>query len=106
MNFVVQDMSTQITKDGWNSTMSILGNLDLVITIDSAVAHLAGAMGVPVWNILNYASYWPFGRTGNTTTDWYPSMTLIRQTSHGDWSSAILQVKENLKKLKSKIVVI
>lgn len=62
--------------------------LDLLITVDTAAAHLAGAMGLPVWTLLPWAAEarWQLART---TSSWYPSMRLLRQPSHGDWYGLI-----------------
>jgi hypothetical protein len=64
-----------------------IAQLDCVISIDTAVCHLAGAMGVPTFTMLPYASDWRWGL--ESATPWYPTMRLIRQTSPGDWPSAV-----------------
>ena len=69
--------------------------LDLVIMTDSSVAHLAGSLGRPVWNLLRYAPYWVYGVSG-AKTSWYPSMTLFRQPKPGDWESVFTQVRSAL----------
>lgn len=65
-------------------TAAMLEHLDLVIMTDSSVAHLAGALGKPVWNLLQYVPYWIYGFTGEWTP-WYPSMRLFRQGADLDW---------------------
>jgi len=65
-------------------TAAAVDLLDLVIMTDSSVAHLAGSLGKPVWNLLCYAPYWLYGVAGGETP-WYPSMRLFRQTAAGDW---------------------
>jgi tetratricopeptide (TPR) repeat protein len=72
-------------------TAAIISNLDLVITIDSAAAHLAGAMGKPVWVMLPYSADW---RWMNDRDDcpWYPMMKLFRQSSVGDWAGVTQRV--------------
>lgn len=72
-------------------TAALIANLDLVIAVDTAVAHLAGAMGKPVWLLNRYESEWRWMH-GTTTTPWYPSMRIFRQPSPGDWTSVIEQV--------------
>lgn len=71
-------------------TAAAIACLDLVISVDTAVAHLAGAMGRPVWILLAVAPDWRWGRVGNTTP-WYPSARLFRQVSQGDWSGVITE---------------
>jgi Flp pilus assembly protein TadD len=66
-------------------TAAIMSNLDLIVTSDSAVAHLAGALGVRVWMALSMAADWRWLRKGNECA-WYPSMRLYRQTEWGDWA--------------------
>jgi tetratricopeptide (TPR) repeat protein len=65
--------------------------LDLVISIDTAVAHLAGALGVPVWILIPFTPDWRWGTTGATSA-WYPTAKLFRQKTRGDWSSVIADV--------------
>jgi len=77
-------------------TAAIIANLDLVISIDTAVAHLAGAMGKPVWALLQFAPDWRWYPLAETSP-WYPSMRLYRQTSPGDWQSVIARVAGDLR---------
>ena len=72
-------------------TAALISALDLVITVDSAVAHLAGALGRDVWMLDRFGSEWRWGQTGNTTV-WYPSMRIFRQARLGDWEPTIAQV--------------
>jgi tetratricopeptide (TPR) repeat protein len=76
-------------------TAAIIANLDLVIAADTAVAHLAGAMGTPIWVALRLETEWRWPR-GRDTTAWYPSMRLFRQTSGGDWASLFTQMAAKL----------
>ncbi|MGE3536953.1 MAG: tetratricopeptide repeat protein [Candidatus Tectimicrobiota bacterium] len=76
-------------------TAAVIAHLDLVITVDTAVAHLAGALGKPVWTLIPYAPDWRWGRTG-TQTPWYPSMRLFRQSTPGDWASVVSQLTQAL----------
>ncbi len=78
-------------------TAAALSKLDLVIMTDSAVAHLAGSMGVPVWNLLTFTPYWIYGRTSEECP-WYPSMRLFRQPRPGDWDSVFKAVAVELEK--------
>ncbi len=79
----------------FEDTAAVIENLDLVISIDSAVAHLAGAMGKLVWILLPYAAEWRWPRKG-TSTYWYPSMRLFRQSRPGQWSDVIDEVQDEL----------
>jgi ADP-heptose:LPS heptosyltransferase len=72
-------------------TAALISALDLVITVDSAVAHLAGALGRDVWMLDRFGSEWRWGQTGSTTI-WYPGMRIFRQSSQGDWAPTIAQV--------------
>ena len=76
-------------------TAAVIGELDLVISVDSAVAHLAGAMAKPVWILLpfNPDFRWLLGRDDSP---WYPTARLFRQPAAGDWASAIARVREAL----------
>lgn len=79
-------------------TAATIKNLDLIIMTDSSVAHLAGSLNVPVWNLLHYRPYWLYGMT-DETTPWYPSMRLLRQPAPGDWDSVFRRVAEELETL-------
>lgn len=72
-------------------TAAVLKQLDLVIMTDSAVAHLAGSLGVPVWNLLNYSPYWLYRMQGESCP-WYPSLRLFRQKTPGDWGGVFAEV--------------
>lgn len=72
-------------------TADIIAGLSLVITTDTAVAHLAGAMGKPTWVLLPYLADWRWLR-GRSDNPWYPSMTLFRQPSPGDWEPVVRDV--------------
>jgi tetratricopeptide (TPR) repeat protein len=79
-------------------TAAALLSLDLVITVDTAVAHLAGALGRPVWTLLAYAADWRWLR-GRDDSPWYPTMRLFRQDGPGDWSPVIARVAAALQAL-------
>jgi len=72
-------------------TATLVANLDLVIAVDTSVAHLAGAMGRPVWTLLPYNPDWRWG-LDRDDTPWYPTMRLFRQPAIGDWAGAVAQV--------------
>ena len=79
----------------FHDTAAAIMALDLVLTIDSAVAHLAGALGRPVWVMLSKGGDWRYGEAGEDCP-WYPSMRLFRQTSAGDWAGVVDQVRAAL----------
>jgi tetratricopeptide (TPR) repeat protein len=76
-------------------TAHVVRQLDLVITIDTAVAHLAGALNRPTWVLLPQNADFRWLKDRNDSP-WYPSMRLFRQTAHGDWSSVVTQLKATL----------
>jgi Tfp pilus assembly protein PilF len=69
--------------------------MDMVITIDNSTAHLAGALGVPVWTLLPFASDWRWLQTRGDSP-WYPTMCLFRQPKPGDWQSVMQRVNDAL----------
>jgi ADP-heptose:LPS heptosyltransferase len=79
-------------------TAAIIDELDLVISVDTAVAHLGGASGPPVWTLLPFVPDWRWGLE-TQTTPWFPTMRLFRQPKIEDWKSVIQRVAEELKKL-------
>jgi len=76
-------------------TAAFVENLDLVITVDTAVAHLAGGLGKPVWMLSRFDGCWRWGLSGEHTP-WYPTMTIFRQEKPGDWSGAIKDITGKL----------
>jgi hypothetical protein len=72
----------------WDDTAAVIAHLDHVITVDTAVAHLAGAMGKPVTVLLPFVPDWRWRESGETTP-WYPSMRLLRQVRPGDWRDTL-----------------
>ena len=76
---------------GWRPidlTAAIVAELDLVITVDSMLAHLAGALGRPVWTLLPFAADWRW-MTGRDDSPWYPTMRLFRQPRFGAWDDVV-----------------
>ncbi|MFN0164384.1 MAG: tetratricopeptide repeat protein [Burkholderiales bacterium] len=76
---------------------ALIAEIDLVITIDSAPAHLAGALGKPVWVMIPHVADWRW-ELARDTSPWYPSMRLYRQSRQGDWSGVIAGILEELRK--------
>jgi Flp pilus assembly protein TadD len=70
----------------FQDTAAVMQSLDLIVSADTSVAHLAGALGMPVWVALSQVADWRWGLTGESTP-WYPSMRLFRQARLGDWRS-------------------
>ena len=79
----------------FSDTAALIENLDLVISVDTAVAHLAGAMGKPVWTLLPFVPDWRW-MLNRKDSPWYPTMRLFRQPSTGDWESVINNVQKEL----------
>jgi Glycosyltransferase family 9 (heptosyltransferase) len=79
-------------------TAGLVQSLDLVISVDTAVAHLAGAMGKPVWVLLPFAPDWRW-LLNRADSPWYPTMKLFRQPKSGDWGSVVGQVAAGLEEL-------
>ncbi len=102
----------QIAENGWDSrirdvtadmdgdaafvdTAAVIDNLDLIITTDTSLPHLAGAMGKPVWMILSTAPDWRWGLCGSDCP-WYPTMRLVRQSAPNDWAGVMSRVRQAL----------
>lgn len=94
--FRLIDLTDRIAD--FSDTAAMIANLDLVITVDTAMAHLSGALGGPVWVALPHRADWRWGNRGEKTP-WYPTMRLFRQTSPGDWHGVIDRVREELARL-------
>jgi Flp pilus assembly protein TadD len=90
---VLHDVSGRMGD--WADTADLIMGLDLVIAVDTAVAHLAGALGRPVWMLNRFDSCWRWF-LGRDDTPWYPSMRQFRQTSRGDWAGVIERVRDAL----------
>ena len=91
----LHDMSPHITD--FADTAALIANLDLVITVDTAVAHLAGALGHPCWVALLFSPDWRWFPLDQDTSSWYPSITLFRQGVPGDWSGVAKRLTDYLK---------
>lgn len=80
-------------------TAAVIQQLDLVIAIDSTVAHLAGALGVPIWLLNRFDGCWRWFWDGRDTSSWYPTMTIYRQKMAHTWPEVIRRVGADLEKL-------
>lgn len=80
-------------------TMALIHHLDLVITVDTSIAHLAGAMGKPTWLMLPFAAEWRWMKNF-LFNPWYPTMVLFRQENPGDWESVLQKIKQQFSYIK------
>src|SRR5262249_55095003 len=81
-------------------TAALMQCVDLVISVDTAIAHLAGAVGKLAWVLLPYIPAWRW-LMGREDSPWYANVRLFRQPSFGDWDSVLMQVQDELLKLFS-----
>jgi ADP-heptose:LPS heptosyltransferase len=89
----LKDHSPMLTD--FTETAALISNLDLVISVDTAVAHLAGALGKPVWLLLAFAPDWRW-LLDRSDSPWYPTARLFRQQPIGDWTSVIQNICREL----------
>jgi hypothetical protein len=87
------DMSSSLRE--FADTAALIDWLDLVITVDTAVAHLAAALAKPVWNLIQFIPDWRW-MLGRNDSPWYPTMRLFRQKTDGDWAGVIDEVARDL----------
>ena len=80
---------------------ALLANLDLLVTVDTAAGHLAGALGLPAWILLPATPDWRWLR-GRPDSPWYPSVKLLRQAKLGDWAPVVEQVAQDLRTLAAR----
>jgi len=93
------DLSNSLSS--FEETAAALANLDLLISVDTAIVHLAGALGRRVWTMLAFAPHWRW-LLNRSDTPWYPTMRLFRQPGYGDWPGAMQQIKQELTALAAK----
>lgn len=89
-------VDTASTDRDFADCAATMREMDLVITSDTATAHIAGSLGIPTWVVLHWDAFWVYRHSGETT-DWYPSMRLFRQTKPQDWGSAFDAITAALK---------
>ena len=87
--------------DDFSDTAALIENLDLIISVDTSTAHLAGALGKPVWILNRYDSCWRWLR-GRSDSPWYPSAKIYQQSKPGDWGGVLEQVEIDLSALALK----
>ncbi len=91
----IVDLSDRL--ESFEDTAAIMLSLDLIISSCTSVPHLAGALGVPVWTVLQFIPDWRWQLAGESTP-WYPSMRLFRQRRAGDWDEVFLRVAAELRR--------
>lgn len=103
------ESARQLTESGWQvidwmdecmdflDTAALIQQLDLVISVDTAVAHLAGALGKPVWLLNRFESEWRW-MLGREDSPWYPSLRQFRQVTPGDWDSVVARMAGELRR--------
>jgi tetratricopeptide (TPR) repeat protein len=87
---------SQFTQADWLTTANNIMGLDLVISVDTSIAHMAGALGKPVWLLNRYDSDWRWLMDAEAIARWYPTVRIFRQTRPGDWGSVLGDVKKEL----------
>src|SRR5262249_23321927 len=93
------DFGDELDADGaFLDTAAIMKNLHLVVTCDTGTAHIAGALGIPVWVALQRASEWRWMRD-RADTPWYPTMRLFPQPTAPNWPQAFRQIAHPLQSL-------
>jgi FKBP-type peptidyl-prolyl cis-trans isomerase 2 len=93
INMNLVDYTKEISD--FADTAAFIQNLDLIISIDTAVAHLAGALGKPVWTLLPFVPDWRW-MLKREDSPWYPTMRLFRQDTPADWVPVVARIKESL----------
>jgi hypothetical protein len=94
----VTDLSGRL--DDFMDTAAVMVNLDLIVTSDTSVPHVAGALGVPVWILLPKAHCWRW-LVNREDTPWYPTMRLFRQERPGDWGPVFQRIAEAVQRRHS-----
>jgi ADP-heptose:LPS heptosyltransferase len=94
----IVDLTEQLTD--FSETAALVSCLDLVISVDTSVVHLAGGLGTPVWTMLPFNPDWRW-LLNRDDSPWYQSMKLFRQPMRGDWASVVDNVRGELEALVS-----
>jgi tetratricopeptide (TPR) repeat protein len=97
--FRVIDLGAEYAAGDWAVTAAVVGQLDLIITPDTAIAHLAGALGKPVWVGLPRPSEWRWMRDGDDSP-WYPTMRLFRQDRLDEWGPVFARMADRLREFE------
>ncbi len=101
----IVDLGPRLDEDGdaFVDTAAVMKNMDLIVTSDTATAHLAGALAVPVWLLLPDLPDWRW-LLDRDDSPWYPTMRLFRQTDRGDWNGVLTRVAKALEPLARQTV--
>lgn len=89
-------VDTASTEQNFGDSAAMMGQMDLVISSDTATAHLAGSLGVPIWTILHWDPFWVWRHVGDVT-EWYPGMHLFRQSEALEWTNVLTEVSTALR---------
>jgi hypothetical protein len=93
----VEDLASELFD--FADTLAVVAELDLVITVDTSVAHVAGALGKPCWVMTPFLTDWRFSADAGGRSWWYPATLVFRQASRGDWPSVVATVARALRAL-------
>jgi hypothetical protein len=102
VSFPVVDLGPEYAAGDWLDTAAIVSQLDLVVTPDSAIAHLAGALARPVWTALSRPAEWRWMRQRDDSP-WYPAMRLFRQDKLGEWGPVFRLIAEALDRARHRM---
>ncbi len=102
VDFPLLDLSGRLDEvtGPFMDTAAVISSLDLVVTANTAIAHLAGALGVPVWLALQFSPDWRW-LLGRDDSPWYPTMRLFRQTTFGQWSDVFQRMADAVQAFRS-----
>jgi tetratricopeptide (TPR) repeat protein len=92
----IRDFSDELRD--FSDTAALVESLDLVISVDTSVAHVAGALGKPVWLLNRYDTCWRW-MLNRSDSPWYPTMRIYRQEAAGDWDGVLRRVREDVRRL-------
>jgi len=81
--------------NNWMDTAALVSNMDLVVTVDTSMVHLAGAIGRPVWMLNRLDTCWRW-MLRRTDSPWYPTLRIFRQTKPKDWQPVVDEITKNL----------
>jgi hypothetical protein len=95
-HFPLTDFMAEVAD--FADTAALVANLDLVISVDTSVAHLAAALGKPVWLLDRFDPCWRW-LVGRSDSPWYPALRIFRQPQPGDWDTVLAEVVRDLHEL-------